>query len=303
MLGTFAAPFARYGAKVLHRVYSCKLPHVADSRTERHNARLMGTWATKYTPEQRRAVLHARLNRRLSGRVISDLARRGELEDLKGQPLEPFEIPKDTVYSLGADEERRRRKAMTSELVSKPPEDAVEELRRRLVDVLDRETLRLMRHSRQHERDALDAAQVQRVARALRELNDLTKQGEKPRNRGVHNGQPREPEAEPDSGTAAKVLAAMRGGNQPAAAQSDPILTQPSVEQSEGDNTSGTGTAEEPAQDASAGRATPAAGQAIGGGEGQGGEGDTGGEGGPGAWVRAQRAKSGGLALGARVEA
>lgn len=144
----------------------------------------MGIAERKYTDEQRQAVIHARVERRLTGAVVSALAAKGELENVAGERLPAFEIAKDYVYGLGAQEERRRSGARTSALVSQPPEDAIEELRRRLVEVLDRESLRLVGSSRQYPKRALDVEQARKVGRAVRELAAMPAPGE----RGVQPG-------------------------------------------------------------------------------------------------------------------
>lgn len=180
----------------------------------------MGWGEAKYAEKQRRAVIHARNTRNLSGKVISELAARGELE----QDLAPFEIPKDTVYSLARGADRKLRRTETSALVSRDPQDAVEELRRRLVEVLDRDTLRLVEQSKSTSKKPLDVEHVRKTARALRELASLPLPGERGRapgrpasdGSGVPQG-----ESRPKATTMAGQLTRAMTGALPDAARDD----------------------------------------------------------------------------------
>jgi hypothetical protein len=99
------------------------------------------------------------------------LAAAGELEH-NGERLPPFETNQSTVRSLARQRTRQRMGHATSELATRPPGDAVEALRRRLVNLADAGLTRLERELRR--RGArLDFEQVRQAARAVREIAAL----------------------------------------------------------------------------------------------------------------------------------
>lgn len=88
----------------------------------------------KYTPEQKQAVVHATLFRepRLS---LNEVVRRAPL-GLLG--VEPFTIPKSTAAWMRTEAIRERDSMEASHLAGLKPDAAVEELRRRLLKLVEK---------------------------------------------------------------------------------------------------------------------------------------------------------------------
>lgn len=205
----------------------------------------MAGWERKYSDQQRRAVIQARLERGLPAKAVSELAARGELVALNGDKLEPFEIPEGTVYSYGRNAESRRRRAATSTLADQPAQDAVEEIRRRLVAALDHETMRLDERRRRKPNEPSDAEQLRKCARALRELAAMPAPGERgrqPGRPGQDGGVPAgESIAKPNS-MAGKIEASLRPRGFADAAQDDatPLVSESGdVDDAQGSDSSG----------------------------------------------------------------
>lgn len=135
----------------------------------------MGWGERKYTDAQRAAVIYHRNVRGLSGHVISNQARNGELESVTGDTLAAFEIPHNTVYSLGRDERAKLRRNEVSKLVHATPADANEEIRRRLIEITDRRTAKLVDDSRRGKN--VDVEELRKLARAAREIAALPAYG------------------------------------------------------------------------------------------------------------------------------
>lgn len=138
-----------------------------------------------YTEPQRRAVEHAKISRELPATAIVDLAKRGELEDLDGTPLEPFEIKKDSVYSIATAARKRRSRAKASDLVRKPHAEAMTELYARMMEVADRETERMAKEARRKPNQPIDAEHARKTARFVRELASLPAPGERGKKPGT----------------------------------------------------------------------------------------------------------------------
>src|SRR5438128_11729572 len=89
----------------------------------------------KYTDEQREALAFAYEDRRIRpARLVVDLAARGELEH-DGARLDPFETNANTVRDCARDLRNRRAGETSSQLAHLEPRDAIEALRRRLVNM------------------------------------------------------------------------------------------------------------------------------------------------------------------------
>lgn len=144
-------------------------------RTPRHNVR-MGWGEPIYTPAQRAAVIYHRNVRNIPGTAVVDLARRGELEAPSGQTLDPFDIPKSTVYSIAREDHAKRKRQEVSALVEALPADANEEIRRRLVEIVDRKTAKLIDRARRG-RDEIDTEELRKLARAAREIAAMPAHG------------------------------------------------------------------------------------------------------------------------------
>lgn len=183
---------------------------------------------TKYSDAQRNAIKHAGVVVGIKPLTsISRMAKVGELA-WEGQKLEPFDVPDATVRDIVRTEERRRAGAAHSDLVNKPHHDAVEMLRRRMISLLDHETLRLEDAQRAKPKVALDAEHARKLVRVLRELAALPAPGERGERPGATvpgTGKPRAGEAvaKPTS-IGGKLADAIERSMTPAqAAQSDDI--------------------------------------------------------------------------------
>lgn len=118
----------------------------------------------RYTADQRRALATAYEDRRIRPyRVVCELAAAGELEP--GMP--PFEVTGGPGYVADLVRKLRRTRAgeHTSELAKAPPRDAIEALRRRLVNVCD-QTLNAIEREKPRDRDP---ERLRQLARAIRE--------------------------------------------------------------------------------------------------------------------------------------
>lgn len=129
----------------------------------------MSAFQAKYSAAQREAVIDARLERQLSGAKVSQLARDGALVH-NGKALEPFEIPKHSVYSLAANERKRRHGTTRVELAKMPHEDAVDLLRRRLVAAAEYD---LQGYERQQRKGKPDPDRLRQIIRCVREAAAL----------------------------------------------------------------------------------------------------------------------------------
>jgi hypothetical protein len=128
---------------------------------------MSGVFSSKYSDEQRAAIVAAFDERGMTAPAVADLARRGELEH-EGEPLAPFEVPASTVRSLARDARRRRSGAMRSDLANAAPGDALEDLRRRLVSAIDHELRQIER--RQRAGEVVKGEELRQLGRARREL-------------------------------------------------------------------------------------------------------------------------------------
>lgn len=174
----------------------------------------MTQWAPKYSDTQRRAVEYAYLDKAIRPATeIARLAKRGELV-FEGRKVPAFEIPYGTVLDIGKAEEKRRTGRAHSQLVNQPHPTAVEQLRRRLVSLLDHETIRLEREQRKHSKQPADAEQLRKVGRALRELASLPEPsaGRAPRpGATARSGAPTGESPAKENSMAGSIQAAMRG--------------------------------------------------------------------------------------------
>lgn len=132
-----------------------------------------GSFSSKYSDEQRAAVVAAFVDGGSTAPAIVDLASAGTLEH-DGEQLAPFEMPASTVRSLARDARRRRSGAMRLDLANAAPADALEDLRRRLVSAIDHELRQVER--RQSAGKAVKGAgeELRQLARAYRELASRT---------------------------------------------------------------------------------------------------------------------------------
>lgn len=97
----------------------------------------MPAFVEKYTAEQREAMAAAYVDRKIRpARAVVQLAAEGKLT-LHGEPLEPFETNENAVRDFARKLRKKRAGEVVSDLATKPPRDAIEALRRRLVNVAD----------------------------------------------------------------------------------------------------------------------------------------------------------------------
>ena len=169
----------------------------------------MTVLASRYTQWQREAIAAAyTLTTATAGRV-AELAAAGELEHPSGGRLGPFQIPEASVRSIARRARVREAQAEAlAELWTLPPRDAVERLRCRLVDSINRELTRVV--IEQEAGRPLDFRAFSGIARALRELAWLPGPTEpQPRRPGSKLNGVREG-GETRGGLAGKILAAAR---------------------------------------------------------------------------------------------
>ena len=104
----------------------------------------MSRWDAVYTDEQRDALAHAYLDRGIGSMAqVARLARAGELV-YNGAQVDAFDVPDGSARDIIRKAEQRRA-GDRSALADKPPRDAVETIRRRLVGMLDADTERIAR--------------------------------------------------------------------------------------------------------------------------------------------------------------
>lgn len=124
----------------------------------------------KFSPEQRDAVAHAYEDRRIRpARRVAQLASLGELTTSDGTILPPFKISIDYIRDLAADLRRRRLGHKTSQLAALPPRDAIEHLRRRLVNAADAELQTLERQKP----GTRDLERLRQIGRLIREAQAI----------------------------------------------------------------------------------------------------------------------------------
>ncbi len=167
----------------------------------------MALLTPQYTRWQREAVAAVYVPWNIAARRVAELAAAGELDHPSGARLAPFDIPASSVRSIAR--RARAREAQVealAELWTLPPRDAVERLRCRLVDSIDRELTRVV--VEQEAGRPLDFRAFSGIARALRELAWLPGPTEpQPRRPGSKLNGVREG-GETRGGLAAKIIAA-----------------------------------------------------------------------------------------------
>lgn len=206
-------------------------------------------FTASYTPEQRDALGRAFQERgiRPASRVAA-LAEAGELEP----GLAPFPVKGggNTVRTFASRLRKRQTGELVSKLASAPPADAIEALRRRMVDLVEG---MLTDAERARKRGELKPADIGQLGRALRELatipgpNDArrTQPGERTPGVGTVEGKTRH-------GPAAAMLADMAGHAalvSPPPTQPAPSPAPPTETQTETDGTGDAASAQRAAPD------------------------------------------------------
>lgn len=172
------------------------------------------TFERRYSPPQREAVELAWGDAGIRpAERISELARRGELRDIRGAALEPFELPAGTVRAIGARYLRRRAGRERERVLIAAP-DPVEQLRRRLLVAIDDELAKVESQQRRQRIGGRPPRvsivdQLRAIGRATRELAALPAPGAAP-----PAGAP--PAAVSQRGLAAAIVRANASGAAPA---------------------------------------------------------------------------------------
>jgi hypothetical protein len=127
--------------------------------------------AAKYTPAQREAMAAAFDQLGHTGKEVVELAAAGALTHPNGATLGPFTATESAVRSeAGRARYRREREAARTRLSELPWRDAVELLRCRLGDMLEREMDRIEIERAQNPDRPIDAEHLRQLGRAVREF-------------------------------------------------------------------------------------------------------------------------------------
>lgn len=171
-----------------------------------------GHFSEKYTDAQRDAIASAVLDRGAKYKRAVELAAAGELTTPDGDRLDPFTF-KLTYVGTVVDREKRRRVGVKTTVAALEPRDAVEVLRRNLVDVMDDE----MRHLKKAKSGTRDPEKLRQFARALRELQAIPgpKEGARPAPGAKDNG--KREGGETRGGMSGELLKANRASRGPTA--------------------------------------------------------------------------------------
>jgi hypothetical protein len=128
---------------------------------------MSGPWDAKYTEEQREASAAAYCDGMTANEVVQTAAD-GRLK-YRGEPLEPFEIKASTVASYAHKLRRRRAGRADTKLADMAPRDAVETLRRRLLNIAHEE----LAHEEKKKRGNRDPARIREWTRCVLEASRL----------------------------------------------------------------------------------------------------------------------------------
>lgn len=195
----------------------------------------MAPFTAKYTKAQKDALAHAYRERNIRpARLVVDLAARGELE-WNGEKLDPFETNEDQVRHLGRLLKKRRHGEQTSQLAQLPPRDAIEALRRRLVNAADA-MLTDLEDQLEKEAGKADPERLRQITRAVREAaalpgpNDPRPTAPGAKVNGHRDG------AETTGGLAGGILKAHRTSQRGEGAQTETATTPTQTQRSTGDS-------------------------------------------------------------------
>lgn len=169
---------------------------------------MSGRYTERYTEEQRDAIASAVLDRRMTYKRAVELAAAGELTNQDGAKIDPFEFKIGYVGTV-VDRAKRRRLGTRTAVAQLEPRDAVEKLRRALLDVCAEE-IAAIRKAKIGKRDP---ERIRQFGRAVRELqaipgpNDPRRPAPGAKTNGEqHGGQTR-------GGLAGELLKANRSGS------------------------------------------------------------------------------------------
>lgn len=129
-------------------------------------------FAPVYSDEQREAIATAYEDRKIRpAKRVCELAAAGDLEH-RGAKLDPFTVPENTVRDLARDLRKRRTGERTSQLAALEPRDAIEALRRRLVNAADA-MLDDLEQKVKKDAGTADPERLRQITRAVREAAAL----------------------------------------------------------------------------------------------------------------------------------
>lgn len=132
----------------------------------------MSPWDRKYSDDQREAVVSAYLDRQIRpASRVCELAAAGELT-LRGNRLDAFTIGVNMVRDYARHHRRRRQGKVQSQLADVPHRDAIEAMRRRLVNLVDAE-LEQLEAREKRKPGTVQPDQIRQISRALLELARL----------------------------------------------------------------------------------------------------------------------------------
>lgn len=138
------------------------------SRMTKARDRSSNRFEATMTVLQREAATLAHTDHGIPAPEVSEMAQRGLLK-LRGEPVGEFTITATYVRQLKAGLVKRRQGRMVSELARLPAGDAIEALRRRLVNLADAELIVLERQKA----GKLDLARFKEVIKCVREAAAL----------------------------------------------------------------------------------------------------------------------------------
>lgn len=129
----------------------------------------MPEFRAKYSEDERAAIVEAGLDKGIKPiSTICRLAAAGELT-LKGEKIPAFTIPNPTASGYVGQARRGREGRILSDLGSAPPRDAMEQMRRELVNLAHYELRRVDKASKRSKKP-VDPEHGRRIARWLREI-------------------------------------------------------------------------------------------------------------------------------------
>lgn len=163
-------------------------------------------FTSTYTRQQREACVSAYIDRGIRPMArIPAMAKAGELFHL-GEPVPAFTVRYETMRNWIKKQQKERAKRTQSQLVTMPSDDANEQIRRRLLWVVDTELVRI---EEQAKKAAIDPEHLRQIVRCAREIKALGGPSSKPVAPGRYeNGQ--RAGGETEGGLAHSVLAAAR---------------------------------------------------------------------------------------------
>jgi hypothetical protein len=213
-------------------------------RARSHTPRHVSHFQRIYTDEQKAAVAEAFEDRRIRPATrVADLAKAGELR-YQGQLLDPFNIEEATVRHEARMLRKRRAGQLTSKLSDVPARDAVEQLRRRMVNLADAELTVLERQKAGSRNPEI----MRQFVRLLRELQAVPGRDEQRKPAPGQRSDGQREGAETTGGMGGRLLKAHRQ-SEGATAQDAPTPQNTSTENSDAAQRSAHDAAQEEAQE------------------------------------------------------